>query len=218
MSRKRRQEKPNVEKRLSSNILLLAALFLSLGFSLGFFISTKTGAQVGQRTPPPVSGDNREHFFQDEAALLSLLRTNPQDVKTLIELGNLYYDHGRFQEAVEYYGQALVIDPNNVNVRTDRGTSYWNQGQADLAIAEFNRSLLTNPTHPQTLYNLGVVHLNGKHNPAAARKAWEALLLHHPDYPERVRVQAQLSSLPTANSATRTNEIEDLLNRMQTQR
>lgn len=218
MSKKRRQEKPNVEKRLSSNILLLAALFLTLGFSVGFFISTKSGAQVGQRTTTPVFGDNREHFFQDEATLRSLLRTNPRDVKTLIELGNLYYDHGRFQEAVEYYGQALEIDPNNFNVRTDLGTSYWNQGLADPAIAEFKKSLLTNPTHPQTLYNLGVVYLNGKHNPAEARKAWDVLLLHHPDHPERARIQAQLSSLLPANSATRTNEMEDLLNRMQTQR
>lgn len=215
MSKRRRQEKPNVEKRISSNGLLLAALCLTLGVSLGFFISTKSGAEVG-RTPE--SRDNREHFFQDEAALRSLLRTNPRDVKTLIELGNLYYDHGRFQEAVECYGQALVIDPNNVNVRTDRGTSYWNQGLADLAIAEFKKSLLANPTHPQTLYNLGVVYLNGKHNAAEARKAWEALLFYHPDYPERARIRTQLSSLPQANSETRTNEMEDLLNRMRTQR
>lgn len=215
MSRKRRQEKPYVEKRLSSNVLLLAALFLTVGFSLGLLISTRTGAAVGQRPAVPESGGNPEHFFQDEAALRSVLTMKPRDLNTLIELGNLYYDHGRFHEAVEFYGRALDIDPNNVNVRTDRGTSYWNQGLADPAIAEFKKSLLMKPTHPQTLYNLGVVYLNGKHNPAEARKAWETLLFHHRDYPERARIQAQLSSLPAANSATRTSAMEDLLDRMQ---
>jgi len=104
-------------------------------------------------------------------------------LNALIPLGNLYYDNGKFAEAVQYYGKALATDPNNVNVRTDLGTCYWNLGQADAAIGEFQKSLGVNPSHAQTLYNLGIVYLHGKNDAVEARKAWERLLATNPDYP-----------------------------------
>jgi tetratricopeptide (TPR) repeat protein len=124
-----------------------------------------------------------------------MIQSNPRDVNALTQLGNLYYDHGQFRDAAEWYGKALEINPNNADVRTDRGTSYWNLGQADAAIAEFQKALEADPSHAQTLYNLGVVYLNGKNNPAEAKKVWERLLASNPNYPDRAKLQQQIAAL-----------------------
>jgi tetratricopeptide (TPR) repeat protein len=132
----------------------------------------------------------------------------------------LYYDNGRHREAVDWYGRALELDPGNANVRTDRGTSYWNLGQADAAIDEFKKSIEIAPTHPQTLYNLGVVYLHGKNNPAEARKFWEKLLAANPNYPDSAKIRQQLDALSnTGTGAAPANRggsgsVEDLLQRM----
>jgi len=109
-------------------------------------------------------------------------------------------------------------------VRTDRGTSYWNLGQADAALAEFRKSLEVAPTHAQTLYNMGVVYLNGKSDPAQARAAWEKLLAANPNYPDRARLQEQIAALgsPPASAQgsaaqsgkTASPGLEDLVNRL----
>jgi tetratricopeptide (TPR) repeat protein len=162
-------------------------------------------------------------FQENERRLKSALSTNPKDVNALVQLGNLYYDSNRYGDAADYYGRALEVNPRNVDVRTDRGTSYWNLGQADNAIAEFQKSLEVDPSHAQTLYNLGVVYIHGKNNPAEARKAWEKLLATNPNYPERARVQEQINALaaapamPASSGAGKKNEargVEDLLQRM----
>ena len=124
---------------------------------------------------------------------------------------------------MDYYGRALDLEPRNIDVRTDRGTSYWNLGQADAAIGEFQKALEVDPAHAQTLYNMGVVYLNGKNDPAGARKAWEMLLASNPNYPERAKVQEQLSSLGAAQGMPApsgpakqgdTKSVDDLLQRM----
>ena len=70
---------------------------------------------------------------------------------------------------------------------------------------------------------MGVVYLHGKNNPAEARKAWEKLLATNPNYPERGKVQEQISSLgalpvmPAASGADKKGDskgVEDLLQRM----
>jgi tetratricopeptide (TPR) repeat protein len=132
---------------------------------------------------------------QNEASLRASLMANPKNLDALIQLGNLYYDQGQYPQAVEWYGKALDIDPRNPNVRTDRGTSYWNLNRPDEAIAEFQKSLQVDPGHAQTLYNLGLVYLQGKNNIAEAKKAWQKLLAANPNYPNRADIERQLASM-----------------------
>ena len=202
-------------------VVLVGAVCLGIGLLAGYYFGTQSGqpaasAQAQQGTPS---------FAEDEARLRGILMTNPNDLDALIQLGNLCYDSRKFQDAVAWYGRALAIDAKNVDVRTDRGTSYWNLGQADAAIAEFRKSLELNPSHAQTLYNLGVVLLNGKNDALEARKAWETLLATNPNYPERVKLEQQLASLPggsakpaPAESGPASPGMNELLQKMRTRR
>jgi cytochrome c-type biogenesis protein CcmH/NrfG len=205
-------------------VIIACACCLGVGLAIGYFYGKESGtaATAGSPTQVPISG--APSLLQHEMTLKSMLASNPKDLGALVQLGNVYYDGGRFAEAVEAYGRALDLDPNNAGVRTDRGTCYWNMGQADAALAEFAKALETAPTKAQTLYNMGVVYLNGKKDPAQARAAWEKLLATNPDYPDRAKLQEQIAALGAPSTAPATSPapganaqspgVEDLLNRL----
>jgi len=217
------------------NLMFVGVICLAVGLGIGYYFGKTAGSSdlpaVTAGQPPSSQAPIMDPatFLQNEASFKSIINSNPRDVNALIQLGNLYYDNNKYSDAVQWYGKALEIDPNNISVRTDRGTCYWSMGQADAAIAEFQKSLLVNPTHPQTLFNLGIVYLHGKNDMGEARKAWEKLLAANPDYPDRARLQQMLASLgaPAAGPATTTttaspaeqkkpgtSNMDDLFNRM----
>ncbi len=117
----------------------------------------------------PVIDDRELQVFKD------ILARDPGNVRAAVELGNRLYDAGRFGEAIPYYQQALASDPGNIGVSTDLGTALWYAGQADAALAQFDRSLAIDPTHPQTLFNIGIVRRDGKQDLEGAIEAWERL-------------------------------------------
>jgi tetratricopeptide (TPR) repeat protein len=205
----------------AGSLLAAAATALVLGLALGYHfgsraaLSSNVAAASAASAASSVPLANPTDLAAREAAFETALRVNPNDVDALTQLGSLYYDSGRFREAVDRYGQALQLRPRDVNVRTDRGTSYWNLGQADAAIAEFLKSLEVNPSHAQTLYNLGVVYLNGKNDRTGARTTWERLLQAHPEYPQRAKLEGQIAALATAAPAPRSIAgVEELLDNM----
>jgi tetratricopeptide (TPR) repeat protein len=77
-----------------------------------------------------------------------------------------------------------------VDVRTDMGTAIWYSGDPDRAIREYEEALKDKPSYPQTLFNMGVVKWQGKHDGKAALELWERLLANDPSYPERQKVEA----------------------------
>ena len=118
---------------------------------------------------------------------------NPADKQAALELANALFDARRFDEAVFWYRRVLALDPKDINARTDLGTAYYNLNRHDEAIAEFERTLQLDPTHPQTLYNLVVVKLNGKRDIAGAQEAFARLERAHPDFPMLVDLKQLLA-------------------------
>ncbi len=232
MPNQKRPAQTTAQTQSPLNVLAIGAVCLAVGLAVGYYFGRQAagGGGTGGAASQVQGSDSGSQaslvdpavLQQNEARLKSDLAANPNDARILIQLGNLYYDSGRFRDAVDYYGRALDHDPRNVDVRTDRGTSYWSLGQADAAIAEFQKALEVDPSHAQTLYNMGVVYLSGKNNPAEARKAWEKLLATNPNYPDRAKVQDQLGSLGAApampaSGAAKQGEgkgVDDLLQRM----
>ncbi len=123
------------------------------------------------------------------APLLAALKVQPESYETLVQLGNLYYDHQVFPEAIGYYSRALAIRCNDPNVRTDLGTAFWYSGFPEKAVAEYEKSLAVDPRHVNTLFNLGVVRLEGLKDPAGALAAFEKLLAVNPAAPQRARAE-----------------------------
>jgi cytochrome c-type biogenesis protein CcmH/NrfG len=153
------------------------------------------GGAVGQ--PPGALPD----AVQAQAApLLATLKTDPNNAEALIELANIYYDNKSYAQAIEYYTRAAALRPNDINVHTDLGTALWYSGMPGKAVAEYEKSLAIDPSHPNTLFNLGVVRAEGLHDSAGAIAAWQHLLETHPEYPEKQRV---LDLIAKAKSETK---------------
>ncbi len=146
-------------------------------------------------TPAP-SPDQLKTMADNQAApLIAKLNANPKNLDLLTSIGNLYYDARQYAVAVDYYGRALATKPSDAAVRTDMATAYWYLGDADKAIAEFNNALKYAPTNPNTLFNLGMVKWQGKHDSAGAIADWKKLLATNPDYAARNQVEKMLSDV-----------------------
>ena len=151
-----------------------------------------SGAQGGQ-SAPPVFDESRA------ASLKATADRSPSDAETRVQLGNLYFDAERYDEAAQWYQAALTVDPKNVNASTDLGIAYYNSNQPDRALAQFDRSLTIDPSHSKTLLNIGIVRAFGKQDLDGAEKAWQRVLDVAPNSPEAEVAKKGLDGLRSAH-------------------
>jgi len=190
---------------MHSKQLVTGAVGTVIGFILGFFtfqilVQDPSGVgEQGSATSAPASSQlPAEHppveVLEGLLELQSRAQTDLQDSQVRVTLGNSYYDMGRFDAAINWYEQALQLEPNDVNVRTDLGTAYLYSGNPIKAVDRYKRSLEIEPEHIQTLQNISVAYLStGNYVEAIAHL--EKLLESHPNYPERQEIEQQIESI-----------------------
>jgi cytochrome c-type biogenesis protein CcmH/NrfG len=133
------------------------------------------------------------------AALRNVAEKDPKNAVARAELGDLYYDAGKYPEAVAWYEQSLKLNPKDVNVSTDLGVSYYYNKETDRAIQQLQHSLELDPSHAKTLLNLGVVRAFGKQDLKGATEAWQKLVQVAPESPEGRQAKQALDSLSSAH-------------------
>jgi Tfp pilus assembly protein PilF len=211
-----RRARARLDPTLATN-LITALVFLCVGFVAGYVFrsqtahteaesadvpapasasSSSTAAADGTLPPghPPIDTSPEVETLEQQAA------ANPQDPGPPLELADLLYDRGNFQQAITWYEKAVQLNPGNVDASTDLGTCYFNVGRFDDALKQFQHSLSINPGHQPTIFNVIVVNLEGKHDYKAARQAYDALYRLNPNYPKldelKKKLDDQTSSLP----------------------
>lgn len=202
----------------SRQALILMALCLSIGIGGGWLIRNIRGteqvdaaksvaAPVPAAAPAssvaqtPVPANLKSMADTQAAPLLEKLKSDPKNPELLTSIGNLYYDAQQYPVAVDFYGRVLQSRPSDAAVRTDMATAYWYLGNADAAIAEFNKALTYAPNNPNTLFNLGLVKWQGKHDGAGAIADWKRLLSTNPGYEAKDKVEQMLSEVEKQNPA-----------------
>jgi len=143
--------------------------------------------------PPPLLDESKVTAFK------TMADREPSNPKPRAELGNLYFDSEKYDDAIKWYGEALKLAPNDVNVSTDLGVSYYYTNQADRALEQFAHSLQLDPKHAKTLLNVGVVKAFGKQDLPGAMEAWEKVVQLAPDSPEAQAAKRALDSLRSAH-------------------
>lgn len=136
------------------------------------------------------------------AQLKSEAERDPRNAAARVQLGNLYFDGERFEEAVAWYTAALAIDPKDVNASTDLGIAYYYTNQPDRALQQFEQSLKIDPAHSKTLLNVGVVRAWGKQDLEGAAKAWERVIQVAPNSEEAARARQGLEGIRAAHPGT----------------
>jgi tetratricopeptide (TPR) repeat protein len=161
-----------------------------------------TAAQAPASTAAPASEGGARAASLDEAqvaALKSAASREATNAQPRVQLGNLYFDAERYDDAIKWYTEAQTLLPNDVNVSTDLGVCYYYTNQPDKALAQFDHSLKLDPNHAKTLLNVGIVRAFGKQDLDGATQVWQKLLTLAPNSPEGQAAKRALDTLQSAH-------------------
>jgi tetratricopeptide (TPR) repeat protein len=151
-------------------------------------------AAADANTPAPAILDQTK-----VQALEAVAQRDPKNAVARTQLGDLYYDSGKYPEAIKWYQESLSLNPKDVNVSTDLGVSYYYNKETDRAIQQLQHSLELDPAHPKTLLNLGVVRAFGNRDLKGATEVWQKLVQVAPQSPEGQQAKQALDSLSSAH-------------------
>jgi cytochrome c-type biogenesis protein CcmH len=132
-------------------------------------------------------------------AFISVAEREPSNAAPRVQLGNLYFDAERYDDAIKWYNDALRLSPNEVEVSTDLGVSYYYTNQPDKALEQLDRSLKIDPKHAKTLLNVGIVKAFGKQDLQGAQQAWEQVIALAPESPEAQAARRAIDTLRAAH-------------------
>ena len=117
---------------------------------------------------------------QKAAPVLEKLKGDPNNTDLLTQAGNIYLSTHQFKEAAGYFDRVLQVDPKNVAVRTQMASCMYYNGDVDGAISQLQQSLHYDPKDANSLFNLGMIKWQGKHDGKGAVAAWQQLLKSNP--------------------------------------
>ena len=190
-----------------------SVMFAVAGVIFGLIAGWVIGAQQATLRAPaaapaatnaaaPASEGGSRAASLDEAqvtALKSVAGREPSNAQPRVQLGNLYFDAERYDDAIKWYTEAQTLLPNDVNVSTDLGVCYYYTNQPDKALAQFDRSLKLDANHAKTLLNVGIVRAFGKQDIEGATQAWQKVLQVAPDSPEAQAAKRAIDTLQSAH-------------------
>jgi cytochrome c-type biogenesis protein CcmH/NrfG len=194
---------------MKSAFIVFAATGAFFGLIVGWIIGTQ---QASSRAPfasaapaaqaAPASAAPAAKPAVDEAqatALRNIAEKDPANVQSRVQLGNMYFDAERYQDALRWYDEAFKLNSRDVNVSTDLGVCYYYTDQPDRAIRQLEESLRIDPKHTKTLLNLGIVKAFGKQDLAGARAAWQEVVKIDPTSAEAQAAQRAITNLEAAH-------------------
>ncbi len=91
--------------------------------------------------------------------LENVIKNNPKDTASILELAHMKNDAGMYQQAIINYKQYLALVPNDPDARIDMGICYYNLQNYPTAIAEMQKAIQYDPKHQIGYLDLGIVNL-----------------------------------------------------------
>ena len=195
---------------MSKDALIVGVAGVFFGVLVGWIIGSQQGTpRVVAPSAPAAQSGSAQNFGSpppppplDEAkasSMKTIAQQNPSDADTRIQLGNMYFDAGRYQEAATWYEQGLKLRPKDANVSTDLGISYYYMNDPDRALTQFDQSLQMDPKHAKTLLNIGIVRAFGKQDMKGAAEVWQKILVVAPNSEEAQAAKQALDGLRSAH-------------------
>lgn len=160
------------ERDLKLLSIAVAVLLLAGAASVGYYYWTVIRA--------PSQTSREKDFLAMEESYKSILKSQPDDVTTIVTLANLYLANDKYAEAIVYYHKALLINPDDVKVRTDMADGYIKLGNYDIAITELSKAMRGNAQYSPAYYYAGVA-FEKKGSKTEAVEQYRAYLEIEPD-------------------------------------
>jgi cytochrome c-type biogenesis protein CcmH/NrfG len=164
-------------KKASTMAKQSAAIMAVVAFALGFIAGAAFAIYKMDSTPPGAANVAAAIDYEKKAkALAARVQNNPDNVQAWIQLGHVYFDTNKHDDAIAAYEKALELNPANADVLTDLGIMYRRSGQPGKAIEEFDKAIAVDSKHESARFNKGIVLLHDLGDQDGAIRAWEALL------------------------------------------
>jgi cytochrome c-type biogenesis protein CcmH/NrfG len=167
----------NTSKAIHTVEKQTAMIMAAISFLIGFFAGV--GFAVYKAIPDPVvsaSSNTEMNYSQMAKDLVNEVLNNPQNTKAWIQLGHIYFDTDKYDQAINAYEKALELNPNNADVWTDLGIMYRRSRQPRKALEKFDKAITVDPKHENSRINKGIVLMNDLGDRDGAVQAWEELL------------------------------------------
>lgn len=182
---------------MNRQIIAIGISGVLIGFILGFFTARVLVEPAPARIPAQAESLPGNHpgveIMENVQKLTTQAEEEPENIEVRVELGNTFYDMGRYDVSVRWYREALDLNPGQALVSTDLGTSLLFLGKTEEAIAQYRHSLSVQPGHPQSMQNLGVAFFSLERY-QEAMDVWNELLTVSPDYSEAGKIREQIAA------------------------
>ena len=181
---------------LSSTALILCCVTFGAGFICGDLVSEyRRGSAPAITAQAPVAApqagavqhpdDSKNEAARAAAHIAELreqIKKTPDDVKAWTHLGNLCYDTGDYDGAIEAYSRSLALAPGNPDVLTDMGSMYRMKGQTAEAIKIYEQAIAIKRDHANAVFNKGVTLMLDMERPEEAMAFWKSVLAEQPEF------------------------------------
>jgi len=100
-----------------------------------------------------------------------------------LETGDLYFRYRRYDEAIEEYSKAALLNPHHYETRIRRAKAYARKGFVSRALQDLQALKHDKPTYLPALVQLGLLHYS-QGNLIDAELEWENVLQQNPSHRE----------------------------------
>lgn len=104
-----------------------------------------------------------------------IVAKSPNRASVHFDLGKIYRDAGRGDDAAREYKKAIALDPQYAAPHTNLGNLYRDSGLTELAIEEYRAALRIKPDDVNARYSLGSAYSALSMKNEALREFWEVL-------------------------------------------
>ena len=178
--------------------IIVTIIALVIGFLGGVFYSAlKSPSGTSQYSGSQSTGQPSQNDQQQVNRILALeqeVTADPENVDAMIELGDIYFDSNRYEEAISTFIKAEQLAPTNFHILNDLGILYMRTDNFETALEKFDAVLKVAPNHSHSLYYVGLIH-RIKGDTDKALQAFEQVLSLNPDPQLAEAVRQEIATL-----------------------
>jgi tetratricopeptide (TPR) repeat protein len=148
-------------------------------YTLGWVLAQSGQAQAAQIMFKHAAALWPDYVFpnrvEDVLILEAAQKANPQDGRAPYYLGNFWYAHRRYEEAISSWEKAAELDGTIATVHRNLGLAYFNKrSDAPKALAFFEKAFSLNPSDARVFFELDQLYKRMNRPPAERMEALRA--------------------------------------------